>query len=259
MVTEEDRWAVRLLTTYSQLAAIKSGQLEREITVFGDPFSNGILIHGIIDQLQYSPSTGELTLLDYKTRYQKTMPSLEQKKGNALQLMIYKCLLDHLTCGMTPFETLRQHLSLDFSQSLSKGPAEHIEQCGLGNLFGGGLGGKDASVAVTFGEVAECVSKLIAGLELPLVSSLILQYEHQASGEVIGVDPVDYREEWMREEVASSLQFWSGERVAKGVEVEDAWKCRSCQFRDVCVWKKRRELEKLPAAKLRDLTGSALV
>ncbi len=248
MVTEEDRWAVKLLNTYSQLATIKSGELEREITVFGDPFSTGIMIHGIIDQLQYSPSTGELTLLDFKTRKQKSMPYFEQKKGNAVQLMIYKRLLDDLTCGKTPCELLHQHLSLDFSCPLSSGPLAHIQQCGLGSLFGKTHSDGKHSETVTFGEVAKRVSELIVGLDLPLVGSLILQYEHQSTGEVIGVDDVEYKEDWAREQVVSALEFWSGKQAARGVNVEDAWKCWSCQFRDVCVWKKRRELEKSPAA-----------
>lgn len=248
MVTEEDRWAVKLLTTYTQLATIKSGTLEREITVFGDPFSEGVTIHGVIDQLQYSPSTGELILLDYKTRYQKTMPSFKQKEGNAVQLMLYKCLLDDLTCGKTSFDTLQRHLHLEFSRPLSTGPVQYIQKCGLESLFGRPQEDGEENKTITFGEVAKYVSMLITGLGLPLVSSLCLQYEYQLTGEVIGVDEVDYREEWMREKVASALQFWLGRKAATGVDVEDAWKCRSCQFCDVCVWKKRRELENSPAA-----------
>ena len=250
MITREDHWAVSLLSTYAQLAAIKSGELEREITVFGDLFSSGVLIHGIIDQLQYSTETGELTLLDYKTRYQKTMPASEQKRGNALQLMIYKCLLDQLTCGMTSFELLSQHLSLDFSRVLSVGPVAHIQQSGLEHLVCGESGdetGRDKSI--TFGQVAKAVAKLIVGLDLPLVSSLVLQYEYQSSGEVIGVDSVEYQEEWMREQLEGSLKFWMGKKPAQGVDIEEAWKCNSCQFKNVCVWKKRQELDRSPAVR----------
>ena len=51
-ITKEDRWAVQLIDSYVQLASIMSGGLEREIAVFGDPFEMGILISGVIDQLQ---------------------------------------------------------------------------------------------------------------------------------------------------------------------------------------------------------------
>ena len=239
MLTKEDRWAVTLTNTYLQLASIKSGAVEREIAVFGELFATGILINGIIDQLQYSQETGELTLLDYKTRQRNCLPSPEQKKGNALQLMIYKCLLDHLTCGATPFSLLNKHLGLDFRTPLSKGPVEYIKQCGLESLLAGEM---------TFGAVAECVSRLILGLGLPLVTTLVLQYEYKSTGDVIGVEGVDYDEEWMKEQLESCLSFWRGQRSARGVDIEEAWKCDVCQFRDICVWRIHRKLERSPAA-----------
>jgi len=37
------------------------------------------------------------------------------------------------------------------------------------------------------------------------------------------------------------LGFWKGEREPRGVEVNDAWKCRACEFRDECAWVKERD------------------
>lgn len=247
MVTNEDRWAVQLIDTYLQLASIKAGGvgIEREIAVFGDPFGTGILITGIIDQLQYSPESNELTLLDYKTRCRNSLPSAAQKKGNALQLMLYKSMLDHLTCGRVQANLLSQHLKLDFTVALSTGPIEHIKQCGLTSLF------TSEETQLTFGQVAESTIRLIAGLDLPLVSSLLVQYEYQVTGEVIGVNSVVYDELWMKAEVENSLRFWLGEKPAKGVDIEDAWKCGVCQFGDICVWRMQQKLARSPAAKLK--------
>jgi exonuclease V len=86
-----------------------------------------------------------------------------------------------------------------------------------------------------------------------MVGSLMVQYEHQESGETLGVDQVEYDENWAKAEMRKSLGFWSGERAARGVDIEDAWKCESCQFRDICVWRLRQKLEASPAAKLTDL------
>ena len=243
-ITKEDRWAVQLIDSYVQLASIMSGGLEREITVFGDPFEMGILINGVIDQLQYSPESRELILLDYKTRRSNSLPSSEQKRGHSLQLMLYKCMLDFLLRGATQMSLLSQHANLVFSTPLTSGPIEHIRQCGLHSLLIG-----DNSKEVFFGEVAEGIGKLIAGLGLPLVSTLVVQYEHQATGEVIGIETVEYNEQWMKAELDTCFSFWLGKRPARGVDIEQIWKCDSCQFRDICVWRMQKQLEQSPVAR----------
>ena len=243
-ITKEDRWAVQLIDSYVQLASIMSGGLEREIAVFGDPFEMGILISGVIDQLQYSSESRELILLDYNTRRSNSLPSPEQKRGHSLQLMLYKCMLDFLLCGTTQMSLLSQHANLVFSTPLTSGPIEHIRQCGLHSLLIG-----DNDKEVLFGEVAEGIGKLIAGLGLPLVSTLVVQYEHQATGEVIGIETVEYDEQWMKAELDTCFSFWLGKRPARGVDIEQTWKCDSCQFRDICVWRMQKQLEQSPVAR----------
>jgi exonuclease V len=42
---------------------------------------------------------------------------------------------------------------------------------------------------------------------------------------------------------SDQLNWWRGERAPRGVEVTDAWKCRICEFRDECDWRKSKERE----------------
>lgn len=251
-VTKEDRMAIQLINTYTQLAAIKAGTVEREVFVFGDPFNQGVLVRGVIDQLQFSPGNNELVLTDNKTRRTRSMPGPEQRRGTSLQLMLYKYLLDYMCLGITKSTLLYEHLQLNQDASLSRGPMDYIRDCGLGSLFcdtsNGGTGPELAQLK--FGTVANCIMTRIAGLSLPLVDALIVQYEHQESEDVLGVDTVEYDEQWMKAQVENSLEFWGGERAARGADIEDAWKCSSCQFRDICVWRLKQELENSPAAKL---------
>ena len=260
-ITTEDKWAVQLVNTYTRLAAVAAGGLEREISVFGDLFGNDILINGIIDQVQYSLETRELVILDNKTRRTNSLPSDAQKMGHSLQLMLYKCMLDGLTCGTTNLRLLVKHLNLDFNRELTRGVIEHIEKCGLSGLFptltetdyttsAGKESNPPISRKITFEAVADRMYMLISGLGLPLVSSMLVQYEYQVTGEVIGVESVDYDEQWMKEMLKSSVDFWNGRRPAKGVDIEDSWKCESCQFRDVCVWRIQKGLEQSPAARV---------
>lgn len=233
METREDEWAMRLFNTYIQLLSVKEGRTEREIPVLGDPFSTGLLLSGVIDQLQYSPKDKCLTLLDFKTRVKKCLPSRGQKAATALQLMLYKSLLDQMTTGFFQVHQLRD-LDLDFNMPLSSGPVDHVLNSGLGSLLFSDEGW------TTFGGFAKSLCLLIAGLDMPLVGSMLVHYIHQGSMETIGVEPVEYDEDQMRSCLDHSLAFWKGERLSQGVEVEEAWKCKTCQFHDVCVWRLRR-------------------
>ena len=251
-VTPEDRWAVNLLDTYNQLSTVATGSLEREIQVFGELFDRGILLKGIIDQVQYSKETGELMILDFKTRRSNSMPSEAQKRGHALQLMLYKCMLDNLTSGITRMDLLAKHLNLNFKRELTEGVLEHIGRYGMLSLFNIQSSpvaeGAAEQFRVTLGDVAAKISELIVGLNLPLVSSLMVQYVYQQTHEEIGVEMIENDEPWARKAYENSLDFWLGKREPLGVDLEELWKCSTCQFKDVCVWRRQKVLEQSPVA-----------
>ena len=247
-----------LVDTYNQLATVAAGSLEREINVFGDLFNQGILLKGIIDQVQYSKETRELIILDYKTRRTNTMPSEAQKRGHALQLMLYKCMLDNLTCGITKMNLLAEHLNLNFKRELTEDVLKHISRYGLQGLFSRSEMttnidetnpiAEEGGFKVTLGELAGKISELIIGLDLPLVSCLMVQYVYQQTHEEIGMEVVKYDEPWARKVFENSLDFWLGKREPRGVDLEELWKCNSCQFKDVCVWRRQKTLEQSPVA-----------
>lgn len=41
--------------------------------------------------------------------------------------------------------------------------------------------------------------------------------------------------------LSDGMSFWQGRRPAHGVSMYDAWKCRICEFRDECEWRKSKE------------------
>lgn len=248
--TREDKWAVQLLNTYKQLTIVKEGRLEREISVFGDLFNSGILINGIIDELQYSTETEQLILTDLKTRKTNTLPGETQILGHKLQLMVYKILLDGLTRGSTKMELLAEHLKLNFAAQLSTNVIDFIISSGLQSVFSAEPSGD--ILTLDFKGFVATVRKLIRGLDLPPVTSLVVHYESQATNEVIGEREAEFDEGWAREKLQSALQFWRGKREPTGPEIEDMWKCDSCQFRSVCVWKKQKDLEVSPGVKILD-------
>ena len=245
-ITKEDKYAVELLNTYIKLKSIKNGNIEREIRINGYPFDHMTLATGIIDQLQYCSGEGMLFLLELKTRKSRSLPGVEQKRGNALQLMLYKNMLDSLTQGRTNHCQFLDVMCLKSSMPLSFSVSEHISESGLTDQI---TTNPQHPHIITLGQLANSISVLLTGLELPPVGTLLVQYEHQFSGDVLGVESVLFDEEWARKEVGFSLQYWLGERDARGVDIEESWKCGSCQFKDVCVWRKKQIIERSPVKK----------
>lgn len=242
--TKEDVWTVKLLNTYNQLSIIKAGKMERELVVFGDPFGVGILLSGIIDQVEYRTESMELVVMDLKTRRTPTMPGEAQKIGHKFQVMMYKLLLDGLTRGSAEVKLLAEHLNLNLSSPLSAGVMDYIIDLGFTSLFS-----STNDHALKFGEAIDILSALIKGLDLPLVTSLEIQYEYQRTDELIGTENVTFDRDWTRETLKGGIKFWRGEKLPSGPDIEDLWKCDSCQFKRVCVWTKQKALEKSPASK----------
>lgn len=247
-VTKEDSWAVKLVNAYQQLAAIKEGKMEREIAVFGDPVQTGVLLTGIIDQVQYCTDTQELILTDLKTRRTNSMPGKTQLAGHKLQVMLYKMLLDGLTRGSTKVNCLIGNHSLNPACKISPEVIDYIVNLGMESLFTSQ--NSCGILGINFDNVVKTVCSLITGLDLPPVSSLFVSYEYQETNEVIGIQEVMFDSSLVTETLKSAIKFWKGEREPTGPDIEDLWKCDTCQFKDVCVWQKKKSLEQSPVAKI---------
>ena len=57
------------------------------------------------------------------------------------------------------------------------------------------------------------------------------EYRDKNSGEVMGENTFEYDGELLDKYLENVMQWWRGERAPKGVVVEEAWKCGSCEFR----------------------------
>ena len=77
-------------------------------------------------------------------------------------------------------------------------------------------------------------------------------YNHLSSqSRILGTKSLLFNPSFLTSQLYASLSFWKGEREPKGVEVNDAWKCRVCEFRDECVWVKERDENMVREAKER--------
>lgn len=244
-VTKEDKCAIDLIDMAVKLQSVHDGNIEREIKLIGKLYDNDMLVTGVIDQLQYCRSDGSLTILELKTRKSNTLPDKEQRCMHQLQVMLYKNLLDSLTLQLHSYSELLAQKGLRMGLPLSPGPISYMKQTGLSFV----IETHQSFDIVTLAQLTQAVTMVIQGLSLPLVDLLIVQYVYQVDREVIGVEPVVYDEVWARDHVQVACSYWKGEREACGVDIEDSWKCSSCQFKEVCFWRKKQIMETSPVKK----------
>ncbi|RYP71926.1 hypothetical protein DL771_004529 [Monosporascus sp. 5C6A] len=84
----------------------------------------------------------------------------------------------------------------------------------------------------TFPQGADTIGELLA-----------VQYRHRDDGRIIGNNSFPNDPEALDGYLKRNLNWWRGGREAEGVSIEEAYKCRSCEFAEICQWRKDREEE----------------
>ena len=75
------------------------------------------------------------------------------------------------------------------------------------------------------------------------VKNLVIEYSCQDEDKVFATQNVEYDEDWLLKNVQKCEEYWMGHRFAKGVDIEDAWKCSLCDFAENCDWRKAKAKE----------------
>ncbi|KAL5017219.1 hypothetical protein ScPMuIL_006808 [Solemya velum] len=225
ITSSEDIWAVKILNLLATIQNfLNGGLLAREIPVFGAPFSEDVFMVGIIDELRFDPESYTIDLSELKTRTTKSNPSKCQQKQHEVQAMLYKKLFDDLVKGVTSKELVARHLKLDLGRPLGESIRQHVDKHGLS--------------AVSLDGLMDHIFGMIQGLTC--ISQLFVEYVFQDTHETLSHNEIQYCESDLEGQFKHYLQFWRSQRLAEGVEIEEAWKCQKCEFASVCDWRKRK-------------------
>ena len=87
-----------------------------------------------------------------------------------------------------------------------------------------------------------------------LSNTLAVSYRSQQSSRLLGTKTVEYSTKRMEAHLDQVLQWWQGQRTTMGVPIEEAWKCRSCDFADECEWRLRK-IEEMKVEKEKEGEG----
>ncbi|TGZ78160.1 hypothetical protein EX30DRAFT_343542 [Ascodesmis nigricans] len=276
--TKEDRWGLKLFNMCQGLWCLETEGLTRELPVFG--FIDDVLVRGIIDEVVYKDPAGKTEdsktsndegsyktlrrnskayinqqpeeynvpqagsrvayISDVKSRARRSLPTASQAKATALQLMSYHRLLDQMRAGETDFPRLLDHYKLNGDAPLSDSLIADL--CRVS---------EDVSVDTVLEHNSltgmwELMRKYLATSIDSIGGNMGISYRDQADGKIFAYQTIPYNGERLDAHLGSVMSWWRGQRSTVGVEIEEAWKCASCEFADDCSWRlgKLSELKK---------------
>ncbi len=190
----------------------------------------------------------QLYISDAKTRVSLREPSASQVNGAKVQLMMYHHLLKELI--EIDFERLLMDENLDgdapFSDSFIAQVLSLLHQPS-----------SDDEMALGIDQILEYNSLrgyfMLAQQQLMPLSSRIseelrIQYIHQSTRTPIFSKLFIYDKAQLQMSVGEVLDFWKGRRSPKGVDIEEAYKCRLCDFQEGCSFRLQKVKEGLDRA-----------
>ncbi len=210
-----------------------------------------------------TPST-KVYLCDVKTRGVRKLPVESAFKPTKIQLMLYHRLLTELATNSVDFTVITSRYKLDTDRVFSD---SFLAQVGS---VDGGIEPDDMSedgqpssqdsmeTLLAHNNLSKLWVLMIQEFQITLPKGaaslgnvLKAEYRSRDEGEIIGSKTFPMQESVLTEYLDHEMQWWKGNREPEGVVVEEAFKCRSCEFADGCEWR----LKKVEEAKAKSRMG----
>lgn len=188
----------------------------------------------------------QIYLADVKTRSVRSLPTGASLRPTKMQLMLYRKLLESLALNTVDAETVFARYDLQPLHPFSSPFLQAIETLGPGNE------------APHYPNLLSLWSLLItetqATVPPPSLSPILrAEFRYAKTGDVIGSDLTVYTADAIDAYIDEEMAWWKGRREARGVEIEEAFKCRLCDFSHECTWRRTKVEEATEKARLRRL------
>jgi exonuclease V len=186
----------------------------------------------------------QVYIADVKTRSTPSLPKGASLTPTWMQLMLYRKLLESLSLNTVDAETVLLRYSLNplspftplFLQEITN-IAPHDSAAHYPNLL------SLWSLLVTEMQTTFPPSSLS-----PILRA---EFRYAKTGDVIGSELVVYDTANIDGYVDEMMALWKGKREAQGVQIEEAFKCRMCDFAEDCSWRKNKVEEAVEKSRLR--------
>lgn len=201
--------------------------------------------------------TSKVYLTDVKTRGVKTIPKGAAFRPTLMQLMLYQLLLSDLATNKVDADTIFNRYSLNSNANFSD---SFIAQIGSLNETYYDAPSDLPQFPEPQASDQDPIQLLLAHNSLSSLWTLMIQefqrtlpnginsigsvlkaeYRDQTDGTILGIKTFLYDHSVISEYVHNELRWWRGEREAQGVIIEEAYKCRICEFAERCTWRKEK-------------------
>lgn len=201
--------------------------------------------------------SSKIYICDVKTRSVRTLPKGAAFRPTKMQLMLYHHLLGNLATNQVDFSVLLDRYNLDGDTPFSD---SFIAQIGSLNddIFcpTGGEGTAEAStqssqdsmsMLLGHNSLSQLWSLMIASFQRVLprgrdsIGNLLrAEYRSRDQGEILGSTILAMDEDVLKMYLEHEMKWWKGEREPMGVVIEEAYKCKSCEFAEICDWRLAR-------------------
>lgn len=199
----------------------------------------------------------QVYLIDTKTRANPTLPSESSLRPTKIQLMLYRHLLSLQASGSVSGDDIFNRYNLDTHKEFSSIFIEEISRLEH-NLSSSSEAISSQTATVSELRTHSTLSSLwtlmatefvITFANLSLSPILTAVYRSQAGGSLIGQKTFVHDDIVLSRHIEDELQWWRGQRAPRGVEIEDAFKCKFCEFAEDCSWRIAKEAEHLQKAR----------
>jgi exonuclease V len=196
-------------------------------------------------------------LADVKTRGVKSVPAGASLRPTWMQLMLYRKLLEALAQNNVDADTIFARYDL---QPLEPFTDTFVTEIGGVDGMTDPSGDENPFSALQDSEIeshrnlSALWSLMISEFSetMTTISDVLrAEFRWSRTGELIGSELFAYDTKVIESYIESEMSWWKGERDAVGVEVEEAFKCRACDFAEECSWRKTKVEEATEKHRLR--------
>ena len=211
----------------------------------------------------------KIYLMDVKTRNSKYPPKGVSLRPVHVQLMLYRKLLASFASNEVSAEVVFKRYDLDSSRPISERLIQQLS--GLEDNLDGEA--DDTTYAPVESAVDTCFELLQNNTLESLWQLMILEFQktmpnggdaiskvlkvefrNALDSKIMATRTFQYNDAEIDGYLEDEMKWWRGLRPAKGVEVEEAFKCQHCDFAENCEWR----INKIDEAVTRHRTKPAM-
>ena len=201
----------------------------------------------------------KIYITDVKTRGTKSIPQAPSFRPTLMQLMLYHRILSNLATNKVNAEVIFDRYELNADVSFSDGFVAQIGSLNEDEFLPSDIPftpqedseppSSQDSMTVLLAHnslrqlwilmIQEFTHTFSAGVK-SIGNVLKAEYRTPTDGAILGSKTFLYDDKVMQEYLDSEMRWWRGERAAEGVCIEEAYKCRTCDFFDDCSWRRNK-------------------